>query len=434
MKKVNRSIQPAGVCVCAAAALCALAGAAVVSAPDVSGVTMAQDAVSRVVTVSYTLADGPAIVTVDVRTNGVSIGGANLWHFTGDVNRLVESGARTMTWRPDRAWPGHKIDSGVTAVVTAWAPDTPPDVMVVPLDGTGGPVEYYADLAAVPGGVTNAVYKTAKMAFRKIPAANVSWRMGSPAWETGRTVARETPHVVTLTNDYYMGVFPVTQEQYAIVPGGSYPSWATVDRAARPVEQVSLDDLRGTAAAGYNWPTNGHAVAPESFIGKLRTLTGMAFDLPTEAEWEFACRAGTGTALYNGQELTGGTASTNTLNALARYRYGGGFLDMGATIPAQTTPAADGGTAEVGSYEPNPWGLYDMLGNVWERCLDWDQESPLGYDSLTGPFSGTARVVRGGSWRNDAFSCRSAYRSSYQPSGREYAIGFRLALPLPAAQ
>lgn len=424
MEKMNRSI--------CAAALCALAGAAVASAPDVSGVTMAQDAVSRVVTISYTLADDPAIVTVDIRTNGVSIGGANLWHFTGDVNRLVKSGARTMTWRPDRAWPGHKIDSGVTAVVTAWAPDTPPDVMVVPLDGNDGFVEYYADLASVPGGVTNGVYKTAKMAFRKIPAANVSWCMGSPKWETGRVEARETPHVVTLTNDYYMGVFPVTQSQYAIVPGGSYPSWATVDRAARPVENVSWENLRGTAANGYDWPANGHAVEPGSFIGKLRTLTGLAFDLPTDAEWEFACRAGTGTALYNGKELTGETASTNTLNALARYRYGGGYPDMGATIPGPTTPAADGGTAEVGSYTPNPWGLYDMLGNVWERCLDWYQESPLGYDPLTGPHSGSARVVRGGSWRNDASSCRSASRSNYVPSAVDYGIGFRLALPLPA--
>lgn len=413
-------------------ALALAASAAVASAPDVSGVTMAQDAVSRVVTVSYTLAGGPAIVTVDVRTNGVSIGGANLWHFSGDVNRVVESGARTMAWRPDRAWPGHKIDSGVTAVVTAWAPDTPPDVMVVPLDGNGGAVEYYADLAAVPGGVTNGVYKTAKMAFRKIPAANVSWMMGSPAWETGRTAARETPHAVTLTNDYYMGVFPVTQTQYANVSGGSYPSWATVDRLTRPVEQVSWEDLRGKATAGYDWPANGHAVLPTSFIGKLRTLTGMAFDLPTDAEWEFACRAGTGTALYNGKELTGTTASTNTLNALARYRYGGGFLDMGATSPKQTTPAADGGTADVGSYEPNPWGLYDMLGNVWEWCLDWYQESPLGYDPLTGPLSGSFRVVRGGSWNRYAYYCRSAFRGSGVPSHWGDDFGFRLALALPA--
>ncbi len=406
--------------------------AAGASAPDVAGVAMTQDPLSRVVTISYTLADGPAIVTVDVRTNGVSIGGENLWHFSGDVNRVVQPGARTMAWRPDRAWPGHRIDSGVTAVVTAWATDTPPDAMVVPLDGNGGEVEYYADLASVPGGVTNDVYKTVKMAFRKIPAANVSWMMGSPSWELGRTAARETPHAVMLTNDYYMGVFQVTQTQYANVSGGSYPSWATVDRRTRPVEQVSWEDLRGKATAGYDWPADGHAVLSTSFVGKMRTLTGMEFDLPTDAEWEFACRAGTGSALYNGRELTGTTASTNTLNALARYRWGGGYLDMGGTAPKQTTPAAEGGTAEVGSYEPNPWGLYDMLGNVWEWCLDWYQESPLGYDPLTGPLSGSDRVKRGGSWNNDALACRSAFRSNGGPSYRYYAIGFRLALALPA--
>lgn len=408
-------------------------GAAFASAPTVSNVTMAQDA-SRTVTISYTLSDEPAIVTVDVRTNGVSIGGSNLTHFSGDVNKVVQPGSRTMTWRPRKAWPGHKVDSGVTAVVTAWALDTPPEVMVVPLDGNDGTAEYYADLASVPGGVTNGVYKTAKMAFRKIPAANVSWRMGSPAWETGRTKDRETPHVVTLTNDYYMGVFPVTQEQYATVSGGAYPSWATVDRSARPVEMVSWEDLRGTVADGCDWPANGHAVAPGSFIGKLRTLTGFEFDLPTEAEWEFACRAGTGTALYNGQELTNATASTNTLNALARYKYGGGFLDMGATKPTEATSAADGGTAEVGSYEPNPWGLYDMLGNVWEWCLDWYQDSPLGYDPLTGPSSGSNRVRRGGSWDYNAAYCRSAYRNFGVPSKGNYGIGFRLILALPVAQ
>lgn len=428
--KIGQSTR-SGLRVCAAAALCMLAGAATASAPDVSGVTMVQDRPSRVVTISYTLADGPAIVTVDVRTNGVSIGGANLWHFTGDVNRLVESGARTMTWRPDRAWPGHKIGSGVTAVVTAWAPDTPPDVMVVPLANPDDPVEYYADLAAVPGGVTNDVYKTAKMAFRKIPAANVSWRMGSPVYEPNHNDC-EAPHVVTLADDYYMGVFPVTQEQYATV-SGTNPSWATVDHSERPVERVTWEDLRGKAVDGYDWPANGHAVASGSFIGKLRTRTGLAFDLPTDSEWEFACRAGTGTGLYSGEDLTTDwNAPSDTLAALARFRLGGGVPEGTSVRPS--TPAADGGTAKVGSLEPNAWGLYDMLGNVWEWCLDWYQDSPLGYDSLTGPLSGSARVLRGGSWGCFASDCRSPKRGGRVPNSPSNDTGFRLALPLPAAQ
>lgn len=415
------------------AALCGFAGAAYASAPAVDGVTMVQDTYSRTVTIAYTLADEPAIVTIDVQTNGISIGGANLGHFAGDVNKVVQPGARMATWRPDRAWPGHKIDSGVTAVVTAWAEDTPPDVMVVSLVGGDGEVEYYADLGSLPGGVTNDVYKTAKMVFRKIPAADVSWAMGSPAWETGREGAREAMHTVTLTNDYYVGVYPVTQAQYANVAGVWTSSAFTLerDRATRPVEKISWETVRGTVGDGCNWPVNGHAVAPESFIGKLRTQTGMAFDLPTDAEWEFACRAGTGTALNNGQSLASWDASPDTLDALARYRYNGGLFDNTATPPNQLA-AADGGTAKVGSYEPNAWGLYDMHGNVWEWCLDWYQESPLGYDPLTGPVSGSSRVMRGGSWNDYAFNIRSAARTGQDPNRAADTSGFRLALPLPA--
>ncbi len=410
--------------------------AAGASAPDVAGVAMTQDPLSRVVTISYTLADGPAIVTVDVRTNGVSIGGENLWHFSGDVNRVVQPGARTMAWRPDRAWPGHRIDSGVTAVVTAWATDTPPDVMVAPLDGNGGEVEYYADLASVPGGVTNDVYKTVKMAFRKIPAANVTWRMGSPLHEKGREADKEVPHAVTLANDYYLGVYPVTQEQWSNVMGNTGNPYFTYapDRSTRPMEQITWEAVRGKAADGHDWPTDGHAVAPASFMGRLRSLAGMEFDMPTEAEWEFACRAGTGTALYNGLELENEMVSSNSLNAIARYRYSGGCLDMGmtATTPPQSTPAAEGGTAKVGSYEPNAWGLYDMSGNVYEWCLDWYQDSPLGFDPLTGPASGSHRVERGGGNGSAAWPCRSARRGAFAPNECKYDIGCRVALPLPA--
>lgn len=411
----------------------AVCGAAFASAPTVSDVTMTQDA-SRAVTVTYTLSDEPAIVTVDIRTNGVSIGGANLTHFSGDVNKVVQPGAaRTMTWRARKAWPGHKIDSGVTAVVTAWALDTPPDVMIVPIDGNGGEVQYYADLASVPGGVSNDVYKTTMLLMRKIPAANVSWSMGSPVGGIGADPTQEAMHVVTLTNDYYMGVYEFTQAQFNIINGAKWNAYfkASGYDDLRPVEQVSWEDLRGKAADECDWPANGHAVLPTSFIGKLRTRTGLQFDLPTEAEWEFACRAGTGTALNNGQELIAYETSEN-INAIARYKYNGGCPNPNSNPPAETRPSA-GGTANVGSYEPNAWGLYDMLGNVYEWCLDWWQTSPLGYDSIVGPESGTERVRRGGAWNVRAAHNRSGNRNHTVPNGRDGSLGFRLVLAIPVA-
>lgn len=94
------------------------------------------------------------------------------------------------------------------------------------------------------------------------------------------------------------------------------------------------------------------------------------------------------------------------------------------------TPAAEGGTAKVGLYEPNAWGLYDMLGSVYEWCLDWYQMSPLGFDPLTGPVSGQYRVERGGGNGSVAWPCRSARRGGVE--GKKYDIGCRVALPLPA--
>ena len=397
----------------------ALAGAPVIQN---SSVTMTQSASSREVTIAYTLDEEPAIVTVDIRTNNVSIGGENLQYFRGDVNKVVQTGARTMTWRPDKAWPGHHIESGVTAVVTAWATNTPPNYMVVSLVASKT-VRFYADAGSIPGGVTNDLYKTDMLVMRKCPAANVEWRMGSPTTETGRIAARETPHLVTLKDDYYIGVYPVTQRQYELI-WGVRPSYHSLDAdyATRPVESVKYVQWRGSR---YIWPDSGHDVDLQyTATGKLRTLTGIAFDLPTEAQWEFACRAGCGAALYSGKELEAATGTSANVGELARYNGNAGE-------DSATCKADEGGTAKVGSYEPNDWGIYDMLGNVWELCLDWYQEGPTGYDVETGPATGTTRVRRGGSYLNGASTCRAAFRSNIAPDNdnEKHTFGVRFACP-----
>ena len=387
--------------------------AAATAEPVVKDKSVRMEQHGDTVTITYEIENEPAVVTVDIQTNGVSIGGQYLTYFAGDVNRLVDVGPRTMTWKPRKAWPGEKVADGVTAVVTAWATNAPPDYMAVHLVAAET-VRYYADKESVPFGVTNDMYKTDWLLMRKIPAANVTWRMGSPASETGRYEKREKARLVTLTNDFYIGVYPCTQRQYELIHGDrpSYFNNAAC-YATRPVQSVDYQTLRG-ATPTYNWPTTVFAVDANSFFGLLRKHSGIGtFDLPGDAEWEFACRAGTGTAIYG--------------SSLAAIACQGRTQDPGAG--ADTTA----GTAPVGSYEPNAFGLYDMIGNVWEYCRDWFAETEQDFDPIPGATSSSGnssgnncRIARGGAWYREVNVCRSAHRHPFNPTFGDKQCGFRV--------
>ena len=395
--------------------------------PTVSNVRMAQRANSRVVDITYDLAGEAAIVTLGIETNGVAIPDSAVTRLSGDVSVVIQPGTgRSIVWNAGADWPEHAV-TNARARVTAWSTNAPPQVMVVDLSGgqntNAYPVFYYPSMEALPyGGVTNSLYKADYLVMRKIPSGG--FNMG----EYPATTA------VTLSQDFYAGVFEVTQEQWYNVMGGT-PAFFTdaASRAYRPVETVSYEDIRGTAAqGGAGWPTNNSAYA-ESFVGRLRTKAGLSgFDLPTEAQWEFACRAGTDTCFNDGDgdaNVSGANANTNAwLDALGRYKFDGGFID-GVTEPAAGCGPANG-TAIVGSYAPNAWGLYDMHGNVWEWCLDWYQAALEGGDDPDGADSGSNRVVRGGRWKSPASYCRSAYRGSNDPSNRGSSLGFRLVRTL----
>lgn len=402
---------------------------AMASVPVVSNVTTTQNSARRVI-VNYTLSEEPGIVTLTAQTNRgdnvwVDVDDANLTYVSGDVNKVVPVGDHSLTWLPHKSWPDQLITGGNIRIgVKAWATNAPPDYMVVSLVSSGS-VEFYSSAAAVPFGVTNDIYKTDYLVMRKIPAANVRWRMGSPVTpeELGRN-ANEVPHEVMLTNDYYIGIYPVTQRQYQRIQN-SRPAYFSLesDYMTRPVEQVSFEMVRAMAGYGCDWPKDGHKVPDSSFIGRLRTLTGVnGFDLPTEAQWEFACRAGSGAALYDGNELVDRTISS-TLNPLARYAREG-RVNWG--MPPSDSTAAHG-TAKVGSYLPNAWGIYDMLGNVKEWCLDYYQDSPIGFDVERGPESGEKRVSRGANFNEEANMCRCAWRSGSLINSAYPSNGFRLA-------
>jgi formylglycine-generating enzyme required for sulfatase activity len=242
--------------------------------------------------------------------------------------------------------------------------------------------------------------------------------MGSPASETDRN-GDETQHTVTLTQGFYMGKYLVTQADYLAMIGSNPSYFTTKDYNGnpipadlnRPVEQVNWTDATNYCA---------RLTQQEQAAGRLSA--GWVYRLPTESEWEYACRAGTTTAFHYGNALHGGMA-----NFYDYYEYDASIGDIYVSNPAVPWLAR---TTAVGSYQPNAWGLYDMHGNVWEWCRDWYGSYPAG--SVTdpqGPTSGSFRVLRGGGWNFNAWDCRSAFRDDgYFPSYRLDYVGFRAVL------
>jgi formylglycine-generating enzyme required for sulfatase activity/serine/threonine protein kinase len=219
-----------------------------------------------------------------------------------------------------------------------------------------------------------AIRNSVGMAFKVLPGGTFTMGDGSEA------------HPVTLTQQFEMGIYEVTQEQYERVMGTN-PS--RFKGKQNPVEEVSWDDA-------------------EVFCRKLSELpaekaAGYVYRLPTEAEWEYACRAGTTT----------------------KFSFGDSYSELGDF--AWYSETANNTAHAVGQKKPNAWGLYDMHGNVWEWCADWSGAYPGG--SVTdprGPASGSNRVLRGGSWRDSSGNCRSAYRRDSKLGHRNLYLGFRV--------
>ncbi|HNX04120.1 MAG TPA: formylglycine-generating enzyme family protein [Opitutales bacterium] len=402
------------------------------AAPIVTVSSVGQDAGSRLVTVVYALENAPAIITFGMETNRtgtatevpadwIAVEDGAIRHVWGDVNRIVRSGGSTYTihWRPDFSWPYHAFAANAArAVVKAWTLADPPDYAVFDLTITGN-VMFYTDSKAFPYDLTNDVYKTDCLVMRRIPAKNVKWRMGAPAGEPGRATTgnMEQTHDVTLTNDFYMGVYEFTQRQLFLTTKQAVQFYHVGDKF--PADGVKWQSLRGDADT-YSWPSQGHAVDMSgSVLGLLRTLSGQDFDLPTEAQWEYAARAGTGTAFSDGST----EYWSDAVMALSWYR------ENSAT------------THEVGLCPPNAWGLYDVHGNVAEWCLDWMSYDITSYTiepggpEVTPPdvqYVTGCRVVRGGSYGEQTVKARSARRGWDNPKTAANGFyGARLCLPLP---
>ena len=380
------------------------------AAPTLTVTSVTQDAGSRLVTIAYTL-DRDAIVTFESAVGTRVI---------GDVYRKVSAPGGEIRWYP-------QADGAVETdafTLRAWDLDDPPTYFVLDLDHPAQRF-YYPNAEALPFSLTSPVCRGQYLVMRRIYAKDVVWPMGSPTTEPQRG-GNETQHYVKLTNDYYLAIFPTTIGQNRRLVGASNSYRGDNDL---PVDAIGYTGLRGTDKV---WPTDGRAVSANSNLAKIRALTGLEFDLPTEAEWEYACRAGTAGA-YNVEGEPGEFAWYSANNA-----------------PHEESGNLRGTTRAPGQKKPNAWGLYDMHGNVSEWCLDWYADAYAVSTDIANPVvapvgpaaasdSQNYRVKRGGSYYRNADMCRSARRLRLQQSYSQdnannqpalYTNGFRLALPI----
>ena len=396
-----------------------------VERPVVSGVSLVQDPDSHMATITYDLAGSDAIVIVDVVTNGVSIGPVQ--GLVGDCNSVVAAGSgKKVYWTPGRYWPeGGLLENGsLSARVTAYPTNSPPDYMVVDLCGVKTS-RYFKDEASLPGGIGDSSYRDSLMVFRKIKAANATFRLGSKKQEPNREEYYETPCYVSFSNDFYLAVFPCTQGQYQRICDANatfatkYPNSSTYkdadDAYLCPVDYVNAYVLRGCYSAAMSPSDYSSSDGAWFFLSAMRTLTGIpTITIPTVAEWEFACRAGSGDTLYEGTNVS----------ALAWHSGNSG-----------------GRLHPVGLKKPNAFGLYDMLGNVNEICLD-SARQPYDTTQTVSPFNrsgghGAFNECRGGSYltaeSNVRCSARFVLNSSHNQNYFDNCEGpgFRLKVALP---
>ena len=389
----------------------------------VKNVSAAVERGTHLVRVSYDLsneADEPAYVTLDAQTNGISIGWDKFRTLGGDVTRLADprpvacGTGRSLTWNAPLDWPGQRVDNVTFRVLahhTNGIARIPGVYMKIDLSGGAEAASYPVTYSFAGPDLTDTnSYAKGTLWMRCIgPAA---FQMGAQPDDPGRDISgKEYLHTVTLTKAFYIGVFDVTEYQYRQVMG-VIPKESIAKGDVYPVSACSYDILRGTT---YQWPASDKVEA-DTFIGRLRAKAGLeGLDLPTEAQWEYACRAGTATSLYNGH-----TAYDNA--------------DVWQQSIAWFRPNASSGKGRqpIGRRAPNNWGLYDMLGNVYEPVLDWFADDIRAYTrDPVGPATGTRRILRSGaSGGVDWNWVRSPWRLSWPASSAHDSLGVRLALTI----
>jgi formylglycine-generating enzyme required for sulfatase activity len=277
------------------------------------------------------------------------------------------------------------------------------------LASLGGAVGVYFHLSAEqptpPQEDAKAITNSIGMKLARI--APGKFVMGSPADEVHRN-ADETQHEVAITKPFYLSVHEVTQGQYQKVMGVN-PSFFSKNGGGK--QRVENKDTADYPVERVSW------LDAVEFCKKLSAKEGKTYRLPTEAEWEYACRAGTKTVFHVGNDFNSNLAN---INGLSYSSYG-----------KEEAGPFHRSTVKVGGYKVNDFGLYDMHGNVQEWCADWyadDYYKNSPKDDPQGPKDGTERVMRGGGWPSSAKACRAAARSHLLPDEKSYTSGFRVVM------
>ncbi len=351
----------------------------------------------------------------------------------GACGVTLGSGVKRITWDATEDIPGVQADDLKVGVIALDVTDEA-NYLVLNLD------TYRMTYRAIGPGVTNDVCKTSKLWLKKVHSG--TFLMGSPSDEPGREPRiknSESQHAVTITKNFYIGVFELTEAQFEKINN------ETISDSKYP-KSISYKNLRGNSC-GATWPTaTDHRVDAGSFFGKLRAKTGLIFDLPTEAQWELAIRDKDDGTYHGGYVWNDGTsflkerpvtnivvdAELGVVTNITAESYVD-WSDLQDLAWIKDTSGGDGSAHEVGLKKPSLNGLYDMHGNLWEWCLDALADT-LGTAPVTdpvGPAPNAKRVRRGGSfWKSDTENlCRMAMRVSedYGSNGRN-SIGARIVL------
>jgi formylglycine-generating enzyme required for sulfatase activity len=269
--------------------------------------------------------------------------------------------------------------------------------------------------------------------------------MGSPTDEPGREGA-EQPRLVTISRAFWLGLHEVTQGEWRALATAN-PAYFAACGESCPIENIDFYAMLAYAnamssAAGLercyeltpprcddSWGSGATSCDSAAFVG----LRCTGYRLPTAAEWEYAYRARSATAFYDGTVTRLDCGLDPALDAIAWYCGNSSVSYAGCVDRSPQGASHCAGTHPVGTKEPNGWGLFDMAGNVWENVWDWHSREPNGGVDPVGPETGTHRVIRGGSWHNPPGDCRAARHNDGDrgPSFRNYARGFRLARTKP---
>lgn len=383
--------------IASAASLLSFAG------PHVINAGFTQDRYSRQVAIGYEL-DAPAVVSLDILTNGVSIGRYAIASLDdGTFHRKVDAGVHSLRWAPYKTLDQTVFpDGSVRVEITAWPTNSPPEWMVLDLLHPGV-VRWYAAPEESPWGdfTNNVPCKTDFLVMRRISAGGRHFRMGNIA-AASQYPERNTPHLVHFSQDFYLAPFMMTKYQYARLMEDVPVAVEPTDELLAPESGHTYDAIRGGT-----WP-DGDAVGENSLMKRMRDRYGIAFDLPTDAQWEYVCRAGMDTLYYNGCEK--GKLSTEARDAL------GWFSENSSNAPKP-----------VGLKQPNAWGFFDFYGNRFEWCRDWYTADLGAGEEMDprGPASTGQRLARGGSVSHSV-----TYSPDYRCNGGDGGIvGIRLWAP-----